>query len=221
MEDSDYDQVEYEEAGGLGLTEPAPKIVPIRYYSQPSKSTRSKLSESFLEDDFNQFKRQFNQTEVLTVTDSKDRNSQGSNSNEKSVKDTTKGRVTRTYLRTSPTMPRPRGISISKAKLKTSSRETIVRRKSEISLNKLRIETDEQEYSSDLVSSSSASAVRAEQFNFNLSRDALIERKFDLDRLSSKVERGSESYRPIKDKRDKSKGFLSWLGGLIGCGERN
>lgn len=221
MEDSDYDQVEYEEAGGLGLTEPAHRIVPIRYYSQPSKSSRSKSTESFVEDDFNKFKRQFKQTEVLTVTDSKDRNSQISNSNAKSVKDTTKGRVTRTYLRTSPIMPRPRGISITKAKLKTSSRDAIVRRKTETSFKMLSIETDEQEHSSDLVSSSSASAVRAEQFNFNLSRDALIERKFDLDRLSSKVERGSDSYRPIKDKRDKSKGFLSWLGGLIGCGERN
>ena len=221
MEDSDYDQVEYEEAGGLGLTDPAPRTVPIRYHSQPSKSNRSKLTESYHEDDFNKFKRQFNQTEVFTVTDSKDRNSQGSNSNAKSFKETTKGRVTRTYLRTSPTMPRPRGISITKAKLKTSSRETIVRRKSEISFNMLKIETDEHEYGSDFVSSSSASAVRADKFDFNLSRDALIERKFDLDRLSSKVERGSESYRPIKDKRDKPNGFLSWLGGLIGCGERN
>lgn len=221
MEDSDYDQVEYEEAGGLGLNEPPLKIVPIRSYSQPSKSNRSKLKGSFLEDDFNKYRKQFNQTEVLTVTESKDRNSQGSNSNSKSLKDTTKGRVTRTYLRTSPTMPRPRGISITKAKLKTSSQETIVKKKSESSLKLLRIETDEPQYSSDLVRSSSVSAVRADKFNFDLSRDALIERKFDLDRLSSRVERGSENYRPIKEKRDKSKGFLSWLGGLIGCGERN
>lgn len=221
MEDSDYDQVDYEEAGGLGLTEIHTKIIPIRSYSQPNKPNRTIYKDSFPEEDFNKLKRMFARSEINAVPDPPKSN-QLNDFKSRTLKDTTQGRITRTYLRTSPTMPRPRGISISKAKLKANNQDSLSRRNTDNPIKLLSIKTDQYQHGGSFVQTSSTTSLRADKLNFSLSREALIERKLELDRLSFKVERGPDTFRPIKDKRDpKSTGFLSWLGGLIGCGERN
>lgn len=222
MEDSDYDNVEYEEAGGLGLTEIHTKIIPIRSYSQPNKSNRNIFKDSFPEKDFNQLRNQFSRNEINTVSNSSEKNTKQNYLKSQTLKDTTKGRITRTYLRTSPTMAKPRGIFISKAKLKCNYQDSAGRRSTENTLKLLSIETEENLYTENCIKTSSPSSLHGDKLNFSLSGDDFIEKRLELDRRSSKIERGSDLYKPIKDKRnDQTKGFLSWLGGFIGCGERN